>query len=167
MKNWMKNLILLILAPFVLVGILGSTGYSFQNNSANFQCLVCHQVTGEHETELKVMGIPKRYKPGRIYNLKLTIDSTLQSFGEVQGGFAVGVTAGELIVKDNKGTQILNYILTHTAEGSEKRVWEFSWKAPQQKTDIELRVMAMAANGDFSPIGDAVAEQVFTINSGK
>jgi hypothetical protein len=164
----LKKLILLILAPFVVVGTVVSMGHSFHNSAPNFECFACHQAIGEHETKLNVKGIPKAYKPGETYELTLTVDSTIESIGEVQGGFAVRVNAGELIVRDDMGTQLSNYpILTHTVEGSEKRVWQFGWKAPRQKTDIELMVMAVAANGDFSPVGDATAAMVFTIKPAK
>lgn len=163
----LKKLILLILAPFVLVGMVVSMGHSFHNSAPNFECFACHQAIGEHETKLNIKGMPKAYKPGKTYELTLTVDSTLKSIGEVQGGFAVGVNAGELIVRDNMGTQLSNSILTHTVEGSEKRVWQFGWKAPRQKTDIEIMVMAVAADGDFSPVGDATAAMVFTIKPRK
>ena len=163
-----KLILLLILAPFVLVGMIVSMGHSFQNSAPNFECFTCHQAIGEHKTELKVKGIPEAYEPGKTYELKLTVDSTIESINEIQGGFAAGVTAGELIVRDKEGTQLSNSVLTHTAEGSEKRVWKFRWKAsPQQKTDVELKVMAVAANGDFSPVGDATTAKVFTIKPKK
>lgn len=164
----MKRLLLFsMLGFFVVVGLFISTGYSFHNSAPNFECFACHQAIGEHEAKLNIKGIPKAYKPGKIYELTLMVDSTLKSIGEVQGGFAVGVNAGELIVRDNMGTQLSNSVLTHTVEGSEKRVWKFGWKAPRQKTDIELMVMAVAANGDFSPVGDASAAMVFTIKPGE
>lgn len=159
----MKKLILLVLAPFVLVGMVVSMGHGFQNSSPNFECFICHRVIDEHETILKVTGIPEMYEPGEIYSLVLTVDSSIESISKVQGGFAVGVTAGELIVRDEKNTQLSNSILTHTIEGSERVVWRFGWKAPQQRTDVQLRVMAVAADGDFSPVGDPTVANTFTI----
>ncbi len=85
----------------------------------------------------------------------------------MQGGFAGEATAGELIVTDGKNTQLSNGIMTHTQEGSHHRKWSFSWKAPVAKMDAEIKVMVVAADGDFSAANEAVAAELFMIKPKK
>ena len=107
--------------------------------------------------------MPTRYKPGAIYPLRILLQSTQASIGPVQGGFAVTASAGELLVTDRTHTQLSDSILTHTQEGSALRTWKLSWRAPKEKQAVEIAVMATAANGDYSPVGDATAAEIFTI----
>lgn len=156
-----------MLGFFVVVGFFISNSYSFNNSAPNFECFVCHRPVEPHETTINITGVPRVYEPGKTYVITLTVKSTLKSRNEVQGGFAAAASAGELIATDAKNTQLSNGIMTHTQEGSHRRKWSFSWKAPATKTDIELRVMAVAADGDFSATNDAVTAELFTIKPAK
>lgn len=161
-----KVIIGLVLAlGLTLLGM--SIGYGYNNSAPNFECFKCHQPIGAQSTQIVLKGLPKIYEPGKVYSLVLSVVSSLKSIGEVQGGFAAEVTAGELIVSDNTNTQLSDMILTHTQEGSNLRTWKFKWKAPVQKVNVELKVMAVAANGDFGAAGDSVMAEVFTINPKK
>jgi hypothetical protein len=90
------------------------------------------------------------------------VQSPLVSQGETQGGLSVTVSAGELVVTDEVATQRSESFLTHTQEGAKRRHWTFRWQAPRDGNAIELRVSGMAANGDFTPLGDATAATVVT-----
>ncbi len=162
----MKKIVLMVLMLLIAVGVIASIGYGSNNSAPNAECYVCH--TGATvPAELKLVGLPKQYEHGKTYKLTLTVSSPLQSIGVVQGGFSAEATAGELIITDEKNTQISLPFITHTQEGSEKRTWKFAWKAPQQKVDVDLKVMAVAADGDFSSNGDAITAEVFTIKPKK
>jgi hypothetical protein len=163
-----KRLLLFsMLGFFVVVGFLISTSYSYNNSAPNFECFVCHSTVEPQKTTIKVAGVPRVYEPGKTYTITLTVESTLKSLGEVQGGFSAAASAGELVVTDAKNTQLSNGIMTHTQEGSNHRKWSFSWKAPAIKTDAEIKVMAVAANGDFSAANDAVTADLFMIKPAK
>lgn len=162
----MKKIVLLVVLLLAVVGFAASIGYSSNNSAPSGECYVCHTGTAV-PAKMKLAGVPKQYERGKIYNLTLTVSSPLQSIGVVQGGFSAEATAGELIVTDGKNTQISLPFITHTQEGSEKRTWKFAWKAPEQKMDVELKVRAIAADGDYSPNGDAVTAEVFTIKPKK
>jgi hypothetical protein len=112
---------------------------------------------------VKVDGLPKKYVPGKTYKLTITVNSTMKSEGDVAGGFAAEASAGTLVVVDKKNTQLSDGLLTHTQEGSALRKWTIGWKAPSRKEEVTLSIMAMAANGDFSPNGDIVGAEIVTL----
>lgn len=161
-----KTLILLIFVflfvSFFAVGI----SYGHKNSAPNLECLSCHE--GEMVQDMvKIEGVPKNYVPGKTYSLKVVVVSDLESISESKGGFAVEASAGKLKVKDKKNTQLSNGIITHTQEGSELRKWSFEWTAPKEKSDVNITVMAVAANGDYSPAGDKVGAAVCSIKPAK
>ncbi len=163
----MKRFALLILAIFFVVGLVVSDGFSQNNSAPNFECFVCHTSVKPQKTSIKATGVPKVYEPGKTYKITIAVESGLKSRGEVQGGFAGEATAGELIVTDGKNTQLSNGFVTHTQEGSHHRKWSFSWKAPATKMDAEIKVMVVAADGDFSAANDAVTADMFIIKPAK
>ena len=157
-----KKITLLLVVILGLTFLVMSVGNSHNNSAPNFDCISCHE-GGSGNAEVKIDGIPKKYTPGQTYKMTLTITSDMQSLGENAGGFAIEASAGELIDTDKKNTQISDGILTHTQNGSALRKWTFGWKAPAQKTGADITVMAVAVNGDFSPAGDLIATEGYTI----
>jgi len=161
----MKRLIYILLIKAVCLMIGYSDGlFAHSNSASSMDCFTCHRAMAGKEAVLKVSGIPKVYEPGKVYKITVTLESPLKSDGEAQGGFAVMVSAGELMVTDERNTQLSNGYLTHTLEGSRYRKWTFAWKAPVSNTVVDMTIMAIAANGDYSPSNDAIATSVFTIN---
>ena len=157
-----KKTVMYLIVLFSITLLFSSIGFTSNNSAPNFECYTCH--TGASApAAIKVTGVPKQYEPGKTYKLTVSVDCKTKSMSEVQGGFSVQASAGELIVSDKKNTQLSDSYLTHTLEGSERRSWAFEWKAPQEKVDVELKVMAIAANGDYSPFGDAITADGFTI----
>lgn len=163
-----KKIDLLVMtgALLALIGLHDSPAHGFANSAPSFDCMTCHQgETGDEAVQLRNMS--GTYTPGKTYTLTLVVESGLKSMGEVQGGFALEASAGELIVLDDKHTQLSNGFLTHTMEGARKRTWKFGWKAPQAKTAVDITVMAVAANGDYSSTGDRVGADSFAMQPGK
>lgn len=139
---------------------------SHNNSAPNMECTACHQ-GGPGQAAVSIEGLPASYKPGGTYDIKVTVSSQTKSLGNVQGGFALQASEGEIVVTDKKHTQVVDGFLTHTQEGSEARSWSFKWKAPKKGGEASLLVMAMAANGDFSPVGDDVGSSMATSAPGK
>lgn len=163
----LKKMLILLIFLFLYVSFLGvSITYGHRNSAPTFECLSCHEGEMVHDM-IKIEGIPKTYVPGKTYSLKVVVVSDLQSISESKGGFALDVSAGKLKVKDKKNTQLSNGFITHTQEGSELREWSFQWTAPKEKTDVNITVMAVAANGDYSPYGDRVGATVYSIKPSK
>lgn len=160
-----RKLILFLVITSGIISLIVSTGNSHNNSAPNLECTSCHQ--GEGSAEIKLDGVPENYIPGKTYRITLSVISDNQSLGDVAGGFAVEASAGELMVTDRKNTQLSEGFLTHTQEGSAFRKWTFGWKAPVQKTGANLTIMAVAANGDYSPAGDVTGAGGFPIMPGK
>ena len=161
-----KCLIPMIAFSFFIIGIISSPGYSHNNSAPNMECINCHQ--GEMVADMvTIEGIPKAFVPGKVYTLTAKVTSSMKSEGDVAGGFAVEVSGGELIVSDKKHTQISDGLLTHTQEGSAFRKWTFKWKAPAKREDVSINIMAVAANGDFSAIGDQVGANSYAVKPAK
>lgn len=173
-----KSLLLSAVAvayAITMVGFPTPPAHGFANSAPNFDCMSCHP--GAMKTDMvKLANLPSGYEPGKSYTLTLTLNSHLESMGDQQGGFAVRASAGQLIVQDDLNTQISNEILTHTLQGSAQRTWTFTWQAPgeavggwqfRRKAEpgphVNLTVMAVAANGDFSSMGDEVGAAGFAI----
>ncbi|MBZ0157863.1 MAG: hypothetical protein K8I29_16830 [Alphaproteobacteria bacterium] len=162
----MKKLLFLAMAVFGMTALWVSAGYGHSNSSPNLECTSCHQ--GSIVPELvKIQGVPRSYVPGKKYAVTVTVQSSLKSMGDSIGGFAVSATAGELIVKDKKNTQMSDMFLTHTQEGSLQRKWSFEWKAPSKKGEAAISIMAVAANGDYSSEGDEVGAASYSVVSAK
>lgn len=158
----MKVYVIIFLPLFLLSGLFISYSYGHRNSSPNMECISCHE--GEMVPEIvKIDGIPQSYVPGKTYTMTVIVKSGLESMSESKGGFSLEVSAGKLLVKDKKNTQLINGFLTHTQEGNELRRWVFQWRAPSEKTDVVLTVMAVAANGDYSPAGDIVGAMSYSI----
>ncbi len=158
--------IFLVLILSGVLCFLVSTSYSSRNSAPTLECINCHE--GEMVQDMvKIQGLPENYIPGKTYGLKIVIKSTLESMSESKGGFALEVSGGELIVKDKKNTQLSNGILTHTQEGSKLREWTFKWKAPSEKVDVNFTLMAVSANGDYSPSGDKTGAASYLVKPGK
>lgn len=156
-------LIMVLIAGWAFLWI--STGITHNNSAPNFECILCHE--GEGSSEVIIEGLPKKYIPDKIYKMTLIVKGDVESLGDNAGGFAIEASAGELIPVDKKNTQLSDGILTHTKEGSALRKWVFGWKAPHEKKEVTLSVMAVAANGDFSATGDLVGADGYTIMPGK
>ncbi|MCX8069266.1 MAG: hypothetical protein N2738_02055 [Thermodesulfovibrionales bacterium] len=140
--------------------------FSHSNSAPVMDCTSCHQ--GEFKADIvSINGLPKAYKPGAKYKLTLTIKSDLETLGESMGGFALEVSDGKILVTDKQKTQFIEKYLTHTLEGVKTRTWSFTWQAPKSDKDITFIVMAMASNGDYSPFGDVVGAQSYTIKAVK
>lgn len=151
--------------------------HGFANSAPSFQCMSCHPGPMQPEM-IKLSNLPDSYRPGQTYTFTLKLDSTLESLGEQQGGFAVQASSGTMIIEDRTHTQIVDGILTHTLEGSHRRSWSFSWQAPGESgpwwqfwrrpepgPDVSITVMAVAANGDYSAIGDEIGAAGVTLKS--
>jgi hypothetical protein len=161
----MRKIFLFFLAV-AAIGLVASGGQSSTNSAPDGECFVCHTNTAD-SADVKIIGIPKEYEPGKTYHITLSVFSRLKSMSEIQGGFSATASIGDLIVTDKKNTQKSNSFITHTIEGAKSRLWKFAWKAPKEKTDAEIRVMAIAANGDYSSSGDAMTADIIAIKGKK
>ena len=140
--------------------------------SGSMTCTLCHTDGGGGAGSVDLLGRPKRYLPGRVYDLRVRIFDP----GQMGAGFEIsvetpdGTQAGELILADTADTQFAGAdpaYVTHTLEGHEARepamqangwcAFPVRWQAPM--TDIGPIVFYLAGNAtneDGTSLGDHV-----------
>jgi len=154
---------LFLLAVAVVGAVSLMHAVAMSNGAPQLNCLQCHQDAKNNPAEFVVEGLPEKVEPGKEYTITVKITKGPESKGAAYGGFAVGVSAGQLIVTDKDNTFIATTptgekLLTHTKAGSMKREWTFAWKAPETcNGPIVFKIAVIAANGDGSPFGDGYA----------
>ncbi len=149
---------------FLISFYTGRNASAHTNGAPSLECDNCHFGAEDKIVEVIVEGLPKEFQPNKTYTVKISIKSDNESYGDNQGGFAVTASAGQLIVIDKVNTQLSNGFITHTNEGSKTREWKFAWKAPSKKIEqVDISIMAVAANGDYSPNMDAVGVETLKI----
>lgn len=159
----LRRIVIISVAIISIICFLGSQrAFGHRNSAPIMECFICHK--GEIIQDMvKIEGVPSSYVPGKKYTMTVVIRADHESMSESKGGFNLEASAGRLIVKDEKNTQLINGYLTHTQEGNGSRKWVFQWLAPSEKVDVNLVVMAVAANGDYSPAGDKLGVVSYTI----
>lgn len=189
------TLIPIILAPFVIgLAIAGTekkpeTGKQFKLNPDHLDgaftggfgeetCRSCHfdyDINPEGGS-LNISGIPDTPKPGKDYEITVTVQSDHLEVGGFQmtARFEDGTQAGEFLWEGDRlmftpsVTDSIQY-LQHSREGTSpngKREvsWAFIWKAPNLVLgDVLFHIAANAGNHDDSSFGDWIyAEEIIT-----
>ncbi len=151
----MKYKVFTLFSILMAVGVLMGSAFALSNGAPDLKCAKCHKnVVGS--VDIKISGLPDRYKPGETYTIEIEILSDVRSTGFTQGGFAIEASAGELKVIDEKNTLKSGKYVTHTTEGAGKRKWKVAWQAPDKPVEVTISVSAIASNGDASPANDAM-----------
>lgn len=167
----MKHIIIftIIVALIIMIGLTSYRyAHAMSSGAPSLNCVQCHHGAGKRPATFIIDGLPKKYIPNKIYTIVIKITNGPKCNPNIAcGGFAVKVDSGKLIVTDSKDTQILTSpmgkIITHTKQGSKKREWRFEWKAPKATRPVTFEISVLAANGDGSPLGDAFAQKIITI----
>ena len=140
-----------VIALAILLSLIGQSQAlpSGIGDRANDGCL-CHG--GPDDTTIvNLSGLPEVYNSSSEYNLTLTIESPVE-LNEVQGGFRVIISQGELIAE---GWQLMDEGYTHTTEINDRRQWEVVWVAPEADDKLATFVIhGNAVNGNGNANGD-------------
>ena len=138
---------------FILV--LAGQSYAFPTGAddrGDNGCL-CHGGSDD-STTVTLSGLPEMYNSSQEYNVTLTIESPVE-MNEVQGGFRILVSQGEMV---GEGWQILpddSNGYTHTSEINDRRVWNAVWIAPEETDKLATFVIhGNAVNGNEEASGD-------------
>lgn len=117
----------------------------------------CHGLSTS-ALQFELEGVPGEYEAERVYTLNLSIQggpvvTNGSSLG--QGGFNLYVTGGQFqLMGPDSGNLRLGRSdreLSHTANESDRRYWNFRWLAPESGSgdvEFQLAVLAGDANGD-------------------
>ena len=140
-----------VIALAILLSLIGQSQAlpSGIGDRANDGCL-CHGGSDD-TTVVNLSGLPETYNSSAEYNLTLTIESPVE-LNEVQGGFRVIISQGELIAE---GWQVMDGGYTHTTEINDRRQWEVVWVAPEVDDELATFVVhGNAVNGNENANGD-------------
>ena len=140
-----------VIALAILLSLIGQSQAlpSGIGDKANDGCL-CHGGSDD-TTIVNLSGLPEVYNSSAEYNLTLTIESPVE-LNEVQGGFRVIISQGELIAD---GWQVMDEGYTHTNEINDRRQWEVVWVAPEADDELATFVVhGNAVNGNGNANGD-------------
>ena len=121
-----------VIALAILLSLIGQSQAlpSGNGDRANDGCL-CHGGSDD-TTIVNLSGLPAAYNSSVEYNLTLTIESPVE-LNEVQGGFRVIISQGELIAE---GWQVMDGGYTHTTEINDRRQWKAVWVAPEADDEL-------------------------------
>ncbi len=170
------------LIPIVMARPTGApTGFSGGPATLGSNCTICHGLnlgTGS----VVLQGLPRRYRPGVIYDLTVRIADDDQ----VSGGFQISVEdvagyLGSLILSDpasparTKFSDASAYYLTHTIDGYDASLaawasngnsfsYDLQWQAPAYDAgDVTFFLSAMAGNNSDGVSGDKYYDHRSTI----
>ena len=134
-----------VIALAILLSLIGNSQALPEGigDRADDGCL-CHGGSDD-STTVSLVGLPEMYNSSMEYNLTLTIESPVE-LNEVQGGFRILISQGELI---GEGWQILDEGYTHTTEINDRRQWDAVWVAPEADDELATFVIhGNAVNGN-------------------
>ncbi|MAX46122.1 MAG: hypothetical protein CMB24_04910 [Euryarchaeota archaeon] len=134
-----------VIALAILLSLIGNSQALPEGigDRADDGCL-CHGGSDD-STTVSVDGLPEVYNSSMEYNLTLTIESPVE-LNEVQGGFRILISQGELI---GEGWQIIDEGYTHTTEINDRRQWDAVWVAPEADDELATFVIhGNAVNGN-------------------
>jgi len=140
-----------VIALAILLSLIGNSQALPEGigDRADDGCL-CHGGSDD-STTVSIDGLPEVYNSSVEYNLTLTIESPVE-LNEVQGGFRILISQGELI---GEGWQILDEGYTHTTEINDRRQWDAVWVAPEADDELATFVIhGNAVNGNGAVSGD-------------
>ena len=95
-------------------GIDSSLGSAVAANGCN-----CHNADASSGVALN-LTTPANFTAGETYTFTITMESSVATDGENQGGFFLSTTQGALASADDS-TQLIDGYLTHTAAGNDQR----------------------------------------------
>jgi len=119
-------------------------------------CQACHSGGGGVGAPvLSLTSDPATFVPGDLVNFTLTVRATSVAVG---GAFITSGGIGSLKSLTGEGLQVNGQGLTHTAPKAAVNgavTFRFAWQAPIQPGGLDIRVAALAGNGNNSPAGDS------------
>ncbi|WP_075049224.1 choice-of-anchor V domain-containing protein [Ignicoccus islandicus] len=150
--------------------------FAMSNGAPSLTCTQCHvDAKGLPPNKIIIKGLPEKggkyyYVPGKAYKLTIEIEHQCTPAMSNCAGFAFTVSSGELKVIDPENTfltQAFDFttgqtiaFVTHTKEGAQVNKWVVEWIAPNDAKPVQLKVAALAANGDGAPTGDAYGVKI-------
>lgn len=120
----------------------------------------CHNLEGDKDVTLNLMGLPERYQPGDVYDLVITVAGgpAIDELATAAGGFILSCSNGSFAVPEGSDqVQVFNngQSASHTGVGNKVRQWRLVWRAPKAGIgDAVFHLSANSVNGDGIETGE-------------
>jgi len=118
-------------------------------------CQACHGGSDIQPPTLSLIADPPKFNPGDLVNFTLTIRASSVKVG---GAFITAGGVGALRPLAGEGLQVNGLGLTHSAPKAAVNgevTFQFAWQAPANPGGVDIRVAALAGNGNNAPTGDS------------
>ncbi|MFX0117506.1 MAG: choice-of-anchor V domain-containing protein [Candidatus Hodarchaeota archaeon] len=162
MRNFFLPALIAAFCIALLLGGLNSHAYSDGDDSGSCDC---HGSDKTSTTTITVNGFPNAtYTPGLTYNVTVSVSDT--GLASTEGGLYVIVDQGSLATTDSNLELVDSgdpQELQHSTKSAVS--WTFSWTAPTDLVWVNIRIIAMVADGDTSIDGDLWNSMDLQINA--
>ena len=112
----------------------------------------CHGSNPGDDTNVEIIGIPKNYSHGEVYQLTITLAGGPQEAEQGhRGGFNLKASDGDFISKDTTTYITESGEITHDHSGANQRTWDIEWKAPYSEEDVLFTIAGNVVDGDHQP----------------
>jgi hypothetical protein len=109
-----------------------------------------------------VTGLPNAtYTPGEIYNVTVSVSDA--GLASTEGGVYIITDQGSLSTTDSNLELVNSKELMQSSDSAVS--WTFSWTAPTDLVWVNIRIIAMVADGDSSTPGDLWNSMDLQINA--
>jgi len=169
-------LIGLIAAPVAarttgIVGYSGKAGGLYCSNAG----FGCHATTATTLPPIVRFDGPTQVDPGAEVTYVFVVTSQAPQV-QVQAGFNVAASAGDLVVVNGQGEKLLTNLMTMTKElthtgpkdndTNSEASWQFTWRAPSAPGQYVLFGAGNSVDASSTPDGDEAAITMLMINFG-
>ncbi|MFW9916293.1 MAG: choice-of-anchor V domain-containing protein [Candidatus Thorarchaeota archaeon] len=147
MKRYFLHAFIAAFCLILLLGSINSHAWSSGDHSGNCDC---HGSDKASTTTITVTGLPNAtYTPGQTYDVTVSVsDSGLTS---TEGGIYVIVDQGSLATTDSNLELVDSGDPKELMHSSKSAVsWSFSWTAPTDLVWVNIRIIALVADGSAS-----------------
>jgi len=118
-------------------------------------CQACHSAADASSPTLTLSPDPASFNPGDLVTFTLTVRAPSVKVG---GAFITTGAVGALRPLAGEGLRLNGPGLTHNTPKAAVNgavTFRFAWQAPANPSGVDIRVAALAGNGNNAPTGDA------------
>ena len=154
MKNrvTMRLLLIIVLSSLLIAPSMEVFGSSHGIEGYSETGCNCHGSNPGDDTYVEIIGIPKNYSHGEVYQLTITLTGGPQEAEQGhRGGFNLKASDGDFISKDSTTYITENGEITHDHSGANQRTWDIEWKAPYREEDVLFTIAGNVVDGDHQP----------------
>lgn len=148
----MRLLLIIVLSSLLIAPSMEVFGSSHGIEGYSETGCNCHGSNPGDDTYVEIIGIPKNYSHGEVYQLTITLTGGPQEAEQGhRGGFNLKASDGKLSSKDSTTYVTENGEITHEHSGANQRSWIVEWTAPYSENDVQFTIAGNVVDGDHQP----------------